>query len=79
VIDGPGPAASEIAETDAFRAEVRDWIARNFPLSLKGHGELAFHLNPDPANLDYDLWRRRMGEMDAVRENAPIEMRTARR
>ena len=28
-------------DLEAFRAEARDWIAANFPASLKGSGEAA--------------------------------------
>lgn len=56
--------ASEAAEVgeEAFRAEVRGWIGENFPPALRGHGELPFHLNPDPANQDYTLWRQCMAD-----------------
>lgn len=56
------PDRHEAGGQSAFRAEVSAWIAENFPPSLAGHGELPFHVNPDPANRDYDLWRRRMGD-----------------
>ncbi|MGC1303023.1 MAG: acyl-CoA dehydrogenase family protein [Caulobacteraceae bacterium] len=51
------------AETDAFRAEVRDWIAANFPASLKGK---SLYLYGDPAiaarDPDFERWRKAMGE-----------------
>lgn len=62
VFDPDVASVEETNEDRALRGRVREWIGQSFPPSLKGHGELPFHLNPDPANTDYDLWRRRMGE-----------------
>jgi alkylation response protein AidB-like acyl-CoA dehydrogenase len=46
------------ANLDAFRSEVRDWIAANFPPALKGKAA------PDSRELtpEQDAWRRAMGE-----------------
>jgi alkylation response protein AidB-like acyl-CoA dehydrogenase len=46
------------ADVAAFRAEVRDWIAANFPPSLKGKGA------PEGRELspEQDAWRKAMGE-----------------
>jgi alkylation response protein AidB-like acyl-CoA dehydrogenase len=48
-------------ELDAFRTEVRDWVAANFPPALKGKGptigEERFHESPEQL-----AWRRAVGE-----------------
>jgi alkylation response protein AidB-like acyl-CoA dehydrogenase len=46
------------ADLAGFRSEVREWIAANFPTSLKGRpGPETRELSPDE-----DAWRRAMGE-----------------
>ncbi|MBI1199164.1 MAG: acyl-CoA dehydrogenase [Phenylobacterium sp.] len=46
------------ADLEAFRAEARDWIAANFPASLKGRpAPEGRELSPDQ-----DAWRKAMGE-----------------
>jgi alkylation response protein AidB-like acyl-CoA dehydrogenase len=48
-------------ELEPFRAEVRDWIAANFPASLKGQAMLAAaEITRDDADLK--TWRQRFGE-----------------
>src|SRR4051812_45217545 len=53
-------AMADFGGTDlsAFRGDVRDWIAANFPPSLKGKAP------PDGRELspEQDAWRRAMGE-----------------
>jgi alkylation response protein AidB-like acyl-CoA dehydrogenase len=49
-------------DLDAFRGEVRDWIAANFPASLKGKPNPMMReerANPSP---DQEAWRKAMGE-----------------
>src|SRR5690606_4819090 len=49
-------------DTDAFRAEARQWLEANFPPSLKGKGGMMMReerATPPPA---YDAWRKAMGE-----------------
>jgi len=49
-------------DLEAFRAEVRDWIAANFPASLKGKPNPMMReerANPSP---DHDAWRKAMGD-----------------
>jgi alkylation response protein AidB-like acyl-CoA dehydrogenase len=48
-------------DLDAFRTEVRDWVAANFPSSLKGKGPA---IGPDRANetADQKAWRLAVGE-----------------
>ena len=51
------------AELDAFRGEVRDWLAANFPPSLAHTASSAFAgaVMREPT-ADDELWRERMGE-----------------
>ncbi|MEO7027586.1 MAG: acyl-CoA dehydrogenase family protein [Caulobacteraceae bacterium] len=44
-----------------FRADVRDWLAENFPGTLKGRASLAL-TEGEPADGDLQLWKRRIGE-----------------
>jgi len=49
-------------ELDAFRAEARDWIAANFPVSLRGKGAQAMAQVEDGGlGDDLRLWKERMG------------------
>ncbi|HEX5377086.1 MAG TPA: acyl-CoA dehydrogenase family protein [Phenylobacterium sp.] len=48
-------------ELDAFRAEVRAWLAENFPPSLKGRSDIANAEAPVPVEGDYKVWKERMG------------------
>ena len=49
-------------ELDAFRAEARDWVAANFPASLRGKAGLAMaQLDDDQLGGDLKLWKERMG------------------
>ena len=49
------------SDLDAFRTEVRDWVAANFPPSLKGKGPA---IGPERANesADQKAWRLAVGE-----------------
>lgn len=51
-------------EGDAFRREVRQWLADNFPPSLKNASSLTYQTNPDEAraNADFCRWKTLMGE-----------------
>ena len=52
-------------DLDAFRADARDWLAANFPPSLKGHGAVAASEaggTPARAGADVANWTRAMGE-----------------
>ena len=40
-------------DTDAFRAEAREWLAANFPASLKGRGGIMFIEGQAPAGADF--------------------------
>lgn len=48
-------------DLDAFRTEVRDWVAANFPSSLKGKGPA---IGPERASetSDQKAWRLAVGE-----------------
>ena len=48
-------------DTDAFRAEAREWLAANFPASLKGRGGIMFIEGQAPAGADFKAWTRAMG------------------
>jgi alkylation response protein AidB-like acyl-CoA dehydrogenase len=48
---------------DAFRAEARDWIAANFPASLKGRAAMEYQVNPALAQeADFQAWRLAMAD-----------------
>jgi alkylation response protein AidB-like acyl-CoA dehydrogenase len=48
---------------DAFRADVRDWLAANFPASLKGKGNaLASVEGPTAETPEMTAWRKAMGD-----------------
>jgi alkylation response protein AidB-like acyl-CoA dehydrogenase len=49
-------------DLDAFRGEVRDWIAANFPASLKGKPNPMMREERAKPSADQDAWRRAMGE-----------------
>ena len=52
-----------VAPLDAFRAEVREWLAANFPASLKGH-DISLSVLEGPTDLSPDqaAWQAAMGE-----------------
>ncbi|MFL5294820.1 MAG: acyl-CoA dehydrogenase family protein [Phenylobacterium sp.] len=59
-------------ELEDFRAEARDWIAANFPPSLKGKAALAsVEITHDDADLK--LWRKRIGEKGWATPTWPAE------
>jgi alkylation response protein AidB-like acyl-CoA dehydrogenase len=49
-------------DLDAFRGEVRDWIAENFPASLKGKPNPMMREERAKPSADQDAWRKAMGE-----------------
>ena len=49
-------------DLEAFRAEARDWLAANFPASLKGRGGMMLQEGGPPADADYKAWAKAMGE-----------------
>jgi alkylation response protein AidB-like acyl-CoA dehydrogenase len=50
-------------DLEAFRAEVRDWIAENFPASLKGKPNPMMREERDkPPSPEHEAWRKAMGE-----------------
>jgi alkylation response protein AidB-like acyl-CoA dehydrogenase len=51
------------SDLEAFRAEARDWIAANFPASLKGKPNPLMREERDkPLSPDHEAWRKAMGE-----------------
>ena len=48
-------------DVETFRAEAKDWLAANFPPSLKNE-EVAMAAAVGPLQGDAKLWRDRMGE-----------------
>ncbi|MEG3180694.1 acyl-CoA dehydrogenase family protein [Sphingomonas sp. LT1P40] len=57
--------AEPVAATgiDAFRAEVREWLAQNFPASLKGKDNAMSAVEgPGELSPEQDAWRRAMGD-----------------
>jgi alkylation response protein AidB-like acyl-CoA dehydrogenase len=55
-------AAVADSELDGFRAEVRDWLAKNFPPSLKGKGAMMFMEGRGPTEPDFLSWKKAMVE-----------------
>ena len=57
-------SAAEAADTEleSFRSEARDWIAENFPPSLKGKSALMYFEGGVPDEGDYGRWKKAMGE-----------------
>jgi alkylation response protein AidB-like acyl-CoA dehydrogenase len=49
-------------DLDAFRGEVRDWIAANFPASLKGKPNPMMREERASPSPDQEAWRKAMGE-----------------
>jgi alkylation response protein AidB-like acyl-CoA dehydrogenase len=49
-------------DLDAFRGEVRDWIAANFPASLKGKPNPMMREERAKPSPDQEAWRKAMGE-----------------
>ncbi|MFX7854116.1 acyl-CoA dehydrogenase, partial [Acinetobacter baumannii] len=48
---------------EAFRADVRDWLAANFPASLKGKDNLMSAVEgPTEESADERAWRQAMGD-----------------
>jgi alkylation response protein AidB-like acyl-CoA dehydrogenase len=47
---------------DAFRSEVRSWLASNFPPSLKGKGAIMFAEGRGPAEPDFPRWKKAVAE-----------------
>ncbi|MEJ1968051.1 MAG: acyl-CoA dehydrogenase family protein [Rhizomicrobium sp.] len=55
-------AASTDTDLESFRAEARQWIAANFPRSLKGKDALAFLEGYGSKDPDYLAWKKAIGE-----------------
>ncbi len=52
-----------VSAIDAFRIEVRDWLAQNFPASLKGKDNAMSAVEgPGELSPEQDAWRRAMGD-----------------
>src|SRR5580692_5457822 len=49
-------------DLDAFRSEARDWLAANFPASLKGRGAMMYQDVGGSNDPDFKAWVGRMGE-----------------
>ena len=56
-------AAAAVSDgVEAFRAEVREWLAKNFPPSLKGRAAMMLAENGRPTDPDFLRWKKAMGE-----------------
>lgn len=61
-------------DLDAFRAEVRSWLAENFPPSLKGRAaELALAHEPAKKAPDFAVWRKRVADQGWGAPTWPVE------
>ena len=49
-------------ELEAFRAEVKDFLAKNFPPSLKDRGMMMFEAGRGSTEPDFLKWRKAMAE-----------------
>lgn len=47
---------------EEFRHEVRDWLAKNFPPSLKGKSAIMFAEGRGPSDPDFPRWKKAMAE-----------------
>ena len=50
------------SDLDTFRAEMRDWLEKHFPASLKGRQALMATEGPGPSGGDFAAWKTAMGE-----------------
>jgi alkylation response protein AidB-like acyl-CoA dehydrogenase len=50
------------SDLEAFRHETRDWLAKNFPSSLKGKGTIMFAEGGGPNEPDFARWKKAMAE-----------------
>ncbi len=57
-------SAAEKVDTDleAFRAEARGWLEKNFPPSLKGRAGMMMGEDGPDASADFARWKKAMGE-----------------
>ena len=57
-------SAAEKIDTDleAFRAEARDWLEKNFPPSLKGKSGMMMGEDGPADGNDYGKWKKAMGD-----------------
>lgn len=55
-------AAAVTDDLEAFRGEVRDWLAKNFPPSLKGRAAMMLAENGPSTDPDFLRWKKAMGE-----------------
>jgi alkylation response protein AidB-like acyl-CoA dehydrogenase len=57
-------SAAEKIDTDleAFRAEARAWLEKNFPPSLKGRAGMMMGEDGPDASADFGKWKKAMGE-----------------
>jgi alkylation response protein AidB-like acyl-CoA dehydrogenase len=55
-------AAAIDSDLEQFRHEVRDWLAKNFPASLKGKGAIMFAEGRGPDEPDFPRWKKAMAE-----------------
>src|SRR6201996_5630852 len=62
MISGRDLMADFGSDLEAFRGEARDWLAANFPASLKGRAAMMYQ-DGGPANdPDFKTWVKRMGD-----------------
>jgi len=47
---------------EEFRQEVREWLAKNFPQSLKGKSAIMFAEGRGPSDPDFPRWKKAMAE-----------------
>src|ERR1700761_6673745 len=55
-------AAAVDTDLEAFRAEAREWIEKNFPPALKGRGGIMVGEGGPPAGDDFAKWKKAMGD-----------------
>jgi alkylation response protein AidB-like acyl-CoA dehydrogenase len=55
-------ADGHVADTDAFRGDVRSWLAENFPPSLKGRGSMMLAEGRPSQDPDFRAWVKAMGD-----------------
>jgi len=55
-------AALAESDLESFRRDVREWLAANFPPSLKGRGAIMFAEGGAPQDTDFLRWKKAMAE-----------------
>ena len=64
-------------EVEAFRAEARAWLEKNFPPSLKGRVGMMLPDSGRPSSDDFNRWKKAMARKAGARPPGPSSMAAA--